>query len=99
MTAVNDGTAIAAPTPTNADGRDGGNPAVTDALTRQAQTLLVCPGIFHNDRRGGLMKKLIERAPAGLNKVFLCNSGTESVEAAIKFGRRTTGRAGLHGNW
>ena len=31
MTAVNDGTAIAAPTPTNADGRDGGNPAVTDA--------------------------------------------------------------------
>ena len=71
------------------------NPAVTDALTRQAQTLLVCPGIFHNDRRGELMKKLIERAPAGLNKVFLCNSGTESVEAAIKFGRRTTGRAGL----
>ena len=71
------------------------NPAVADALTRQAQTLLVCPGIFHNDRRGELMQKLIERAPAGLNKVFLCNSGTESVEAAIKFARTTTGRTGL----
>lgn len=71
------------------------NPAVADALARQAQTLLVCPGIFHNDRRGELMRKLIERAPTGLNKVFLCNSGTESVEAAIKFARATTGRTGL----
>lgn len=71
------------------------NPAVADALARQAQTLLVCPGIFHNDRRGELMQKLIDRAPAGLNKVFLCNSGTESVEAAIKFARVTTGRTGL----
>ena len=71
------------------------NPAVADALTRQAHTLLVCPGIFHNDRRGELMQKLIERAPTGLNKVFLCNSGTESVEAAIKFARAATGRTGL----
>ena len=71
------------------------NPAVADALTRQAHTLLVCPGIFHNDRRGELMQKLIERAPTGLDKVFLCNSGTESVEAAIKFARATTGRTGL----
>ena len=71
------------------------NPVVAEALTRQAQTLLVCPGIFHNDRRGELMQKLIEHAPAGLEKVFLCNSGTESVEAAIKFARATTGRTGL----
>jgi len=71
------------------------NPAVADALARQAQTLLVCPGIFHNDRRGEFMQKLIDRAPTGLNKVFLCNSGTESVEAAIKFARVTTGRTGL----
>ena len=71
------------------------NPAVADALARQAQTLLVCPGIFHNDRRGELMQKLIERAPTGLNKVFLCNSGTESVEAAIKFARAATGRTEL----
>tara|TARA_B100000676_G_scaffold309955_1_gene375041 strand:- start:805 stop:1947 length:1143 start_codon:yes stop_codon:yes gene_type:complete len=71
------------------------NPVVADALARQAQTLLVCPGIFHNDRRGELMQKLIEHAPAGLDKVFLCNSGTESVEAAIKFARVTTGRTGI----
>jgi len=71
------------------------NPVVAEALARQAQTLLVCPGIFHNDRRGELMQKLIEHAPVGLEKVFLCNSGTESVEAAIKFARATTGRTGL----
>jgi acetylornithine/LysW-gamma-L-lysine aminotransferase len=54
-----------------------------------------CPGIFFNDTRGQLMKKLVEVTPPGLERVFLCNSGTESIEAAIKFARKTTGRSGL----
>jgi acetylornithine/LysW-gamma-L-lysine aminotransferase len=41
------------------------------------------------------MQKLVELSPPGLNRVFLCNSGTESTEAAIKFARRTSGRSGL----
>ncbi|MAF06657.1 MAG: aspartate aminotransferase family protein [Acidiferrobacteraceae bacterium] len=71
------------------------NPAVADAVAKQAKTLLTCPGIFHNDRRGELMQKLVNLAPQGLNRVFLCNSGTESVEAAIKLARASTGRSGL----
>jgi acetylornithine/LysW-gamma-L-lysine aminotransferase len=37
------------------------------------------------------MRKLAQLIP-GLDRVFLCNSGTESVEAAIKFARLSTGR-------
>lgn len=71
------------------------NPAVAQALAEQAQTLVTCPGIFYNDQRGQLMETLVGLAPEGLNRVFLCNSGTESTEAAIKFARKTTDRSGL----
>ena len=43
---------------------------------------------------GVLAKRLLARAPH-LDKAFFANSGTESVEAAIKFVRAATGRAGL----
>jgi ornithine--oxo-acid transaminase len=41
---------------------------------------------------GLLAERLLARAPAGLDKAFFCNSGTESVEAAIKFARFATRR-------
>jgi len=34
----------------------------------------------------------VDVSPAHYEKVFLCNSGTESVEAAIKAARTTTGK-------
>ncbi len=40
---------------------------------------------------GLLAEQLIQRAP-GLDRVFFCNSGSESVEAALKFARAATGR-------
>jgi ornithine--oxo-acid transaminase len=42
---------------------------------------------------GLLAERLIARMPPGLDKVFFCNSGTEAVEAAIKFSRGATGRS------
>ena len=71
------------------------HPAVTAAITGQAAQLITCPGIFYHHSRGQLMEKLVQLAPAGLERVFLCNSGTEAVEAAIKFACLTTGRTGL----
>ena len=71
------------------------NEAVADALAEQARTLVTCPGIFYNDARARLLEKLASIAPGGLTRGFLCNSGAESVEAAIKFARLTTGRAGV----
>ena len=43
---------------------------------------------------GLLAEKLLRHAPY-LQKVFFANSGTESVEAALKFARAATGRPGL----
>jgi len=41
---------------------------------------------------GLLAKKILKTTPDNLSKMFFCNSGTESVEAAIKFARYTTKR-------
>ncbi|HEX2916214.1 MAG TPA: aspartate aminotransferase family protein [Chloroflexia bacterium] len=71
------------------------NPYVVEAIEKQARTLLNCPEIFYNDTRAALLKKLVEVAPAGMNRVFLCNSGTEAVEGAIKFARLLTGKTDI----
>ncbi len=71
------------------------DPVVAQAIARQARTLISCPEMFYNDRRAELLEKLLSLAPPGLERAFLCNSGTEAVEAAIKFARAATGRAGV----
>ncbi len=80
------------------------NPAVVEAISLQAQTLITCPNIFYNDVRARLLNTLTSVAPTGLNRAFLCNSGAEAIEAALKFARLTTGRTnfvacmrGFHG--
>ena len=71
------------------------HPAVAAAIARQAQELITCPEVFYNDRRAEFLARLVEVLPAGLTRVFLCNSGAEAVEAAIKFARLSTGRPGI----
>src|SRR5712692_4103591 len=44
---------------------------------------------------GELARQLCTRAGGRLQKVFFCSSGSESIEAAIKFSRTHTGREGL----
>jgi ornithine--oxo-acid transaminase len=39
-----------------------------------------------------LAEELVRRAPASIGKALFTNSGTESVEAAVKLGRAATGR-------
>jgi len=68
------------------------NPAIVVALTEQGKTLITCTGSFYNPVRAQLMEKLISISPSSISKVFLCNSGTESVEAALKFARLSTGK-------
>jgi acetylornithine/LysW-gamma-L-lysine aminotransferase len=69
-----------------------GNRAVAEAVADQARTLIACPEMFYNDQRAQLMNKLVSIAPPGLRRVYLCNSGAEAVEAAIKFAWLATGR-------
>ena len=47
------------------------------------------------ERAGELGEKLCQRAGGRLTKVFFASSGSEGIEAAIKFARAHTGRAGL----
>jgi acetylornithine/LysW-gamma-L-lysine aminotransferase len=68
------------------------NPAVAEAIAAQARTLISLPEMFYNDRRAELLARLAGIAPAGLERAFLCNSGAEAVEAALKFARLVTGR-------
>ena len=68
------------------------NDSVVRAISEQAAKLITCHGSFYNDARAGFMERLVGAAPRGLGKALLTNSGTESVEAAIKLARRRTSR-------
>lgn len=68
------------------------NPDVARAIGEQARTLITCPGIFYNDVRARLLEKLAAVTPPGLTRTFLCNSGTEANEAAIKLAMHATDR-------
>jgi [amino-group carrier protein]-gamma-(L-lysyl/L-ornithyl)-L-glutamate aminotransferase len=80
------------------------HPAVTAAIQQQAAVLVACGEAVYNDQRAALMAELTDHTPGDLRRVFLCNSGTEAIEAAIKFARLLTGRTdviatmrGFHG--
>ncbi len=70
------------------------HPIVAAAIAEQAHRLITCHEAFCNDQRSALLQRLGGLVP-GLDRVYLCNSGTEAVEAAIKFARLTTRRAGI----
>src|ERR671924_681469 len=71
------------------------HPMIAEAVAEQAKTLIPCPELFYNDRRATLLAKLATVTPPGLTRFFLCNSGTEAVEGAIKFARMSTGKTDI----
>ncbi|MDV3277736.1 MAG: aspartate aminotransferase family protein [Nitrososphaerales archaeon] len=80
------------------------NPAVVEAVKKQAERLITCHGSVYNDARSEFLERLAGAAPRGLDRALLTNSGTETVEAAIKLARRHTSRkrfvsmkGGFHG--
>ncbi len=72
-----------------------GNKNLVRAIQDQAEKLITCSGSFSNDKRAQFMQKLIEVTADNLSQVFLCNSGAESVEAALKFARYSTRKTGF----
>lgn len=67
-----------------------GHPALGRAVTEQLAGLTSCPGAFGSELRGRLLEGLA--AFTSMERFFLCNSGTEAVEAALKHARLHTGR-------
>lgn len=70
-----------------------GHPAILAAIQQQAATLIACPELFHNPVRAQYQARLCNAA--GMPRVFLCNSGTEAIEGALKIARLQTGRPGF----
>src|SRR5436305_4432514 len=71
------------------------HPAVVRAVQEQAARLMSCPATLGNDARSELLRRLAEVTPPGLDRFFLCNSGTEAVGAGVQAGGLTTGGPGL----
>jgi acetylornithine/N-succinyldiaminopimelate aminotransferase len=62
------------------------HPALARAIADQAQTLIHTSNLFYHPLQGQLAERLA--ALSGLPRAFFCNSGTEAVEACLKFARR-----------
>src|SRR5256712_10922308 len=62
------------------------HPALARAIADQAQTLLHTSNLFYHPLQGELAERLANLS--GLPRAFFCNSGTEAVEACLKFARR-----------
>jgi 4-aminobutyrate aminotransferase len=73
------------------------HPEVVRAIEEQARKFLhFCGSDFYYEPMAQLAEKLSRLAPgSSAKKVFLTNSGTEAVEAAIKLARYSTGRSHL----
>lgn len=71
------------------------HPAVVKAIKKQAGALLHTSNLYYIARQAELASKLVPLLPAGLEKLFFCNSGTEAVEGALKLAVLATGRHGI----
>ena len=68
------------------------HPALARAIADQAGTLLHTSNLYFHPLQSELASRLT--AIAGLDRAFFCNSGTEAVEACLKFARRYWHTAG-----
>ena len=62
------------------------HPALVDAICKQAAALMHVSNLYHVPQGPALAKKLVELS--GMGRAFLCNSGAEANEAAIKLARK-----------
>ena len=62
------------------------HPALTAAVIDQAKTLLHTSNLYYHPYQAEAAARLTQLS--GLSRAFFCNSGTEAVEACLKFARR-----------
>jgi predicted acetylornithine/succinylornithine family transaminase len=62
------------------------HPGLANALAGQARTLVHTSNLFFHPLQGQLAERLARLS--GLPRAFFCNSGTEAVEACLKFAKR-----------
>jgi acetylornithine/N-succinyldiaminopimelate aminotransferase len=62
------------------------HPGLAAVVAEQAKTLMHTSNLYYHPLQGQLAAKLAKMS--GLQRAFFCNSGTEAVEACLKFARR-----------
>ncbi|HEY7499850.1 MAG TPA: acetylornithine/succinylornithine family transaminase [Vicinamibacterales bacterium] len=62
------------------------HPRLAAAIADQASTLLHTSNLYYHSLQGELATRLA--ALSGLPRAFFCNSGSEAIEACLKFSRR-----------
>jgi acetylornithine/succinyldiaminopimelate/putrescine aminotransferase len=72
-----------------------GHPSLSSAIRDQAETLVFQSNLVPLDVRSSAAEALAGFAPAGLDRVFLVNSGAEANENALRLAFRQTGRKQL----
>lgn len=63
-----------------------GHPGLANVIADQSKQLIHTSNLYYHPLQGQLAAKLA--AMSGLQRAFFCNSGTEAVEACLKFARR-----------
>ena len=71
------------------------HPGLAAVIAEQAKTLIHTSNLYYHPLQGQLAAKLA--ALSGLQRTFFCNSGTEAVEACLKFARRYWFSKGVKG--
>ena len=67
------------------------HPGLASAIADQASTLLHTSNLYYTENQVLLAEEL--KGLTGMDRAYFCNSGAESIEAALKLVRRATGRA------
>ena len=62
------------------------HPGLAAVIADQAKTLIHTSNLYYHPLQGKLAARLASMS--GLQRTFFCNSGTEAVEACLKFARR-----------
>ncbi len=70
------------------------HPEVTDAVTKQASTLVHTSNLYRTQPQAELAKRLVEITGPG--KIFFCNSGAEANEGLIKITRKFGSETGRY---
>lgn len=76
-----------------------GHPKVLAAMQRQMSRTTYVPPMFATEARIRLASMVAAHMPGDLQYVFFTNSGSESIENAIKIARAVTGRSKIHSAW
>lgn len=69
------------------------HPKVVEAVKKQLDLIALSGKAFFSKPAADLAEAIAEITPGNLQYTFFSNSGTETVEAALKFARKATGRA------